>query len=246
MPLACCYRHYSVFLPLLNSFTFLPHLQLYALGSLNDKGQLTKLGRKMAEFPSDPMLSRMILASEKYGCSDEVVTIAAMLDVNNSVFYRPKDKALVADAARLNLSRGGNGDHSTLLAAYNGWRDSGFSTQWCFENFVQHKSMKRARDIRDQLASLCDRVEVALVSNGGADLDAISKAICSGFFYHIARLEKGGGYRTVKTGHSVHVHPSSSMAKEEVPPKWLVYHELVSATQVVMATTLSVVCTQLS
>jgi pre-mRNA-splicing factor ATP-dependent RNA helicase DHX16 len=46
--------------------------QLYALGALNDKGELTKLGRKMAEFPVDPMLSKMIIASEKYKVSEEV------------------------------------------------------------------------------------------------------------------------------------------------------------------------------
>lgn len=40
--------------------------QLYALASLNDKGELTKLGRRMAEFPLDPMLAKMICASEKY------------------------------------------------------------------------------------------------------------------------------------------------------------------------------------
>ncbi len=38
---------------------------LYALGALNDRGELTKLGRRMAEFPCDPMLSKMIIASEK-------------------------------------------------------------------------------------------------------------------------------------------------------------------------------------
>jgi len=30
--------------------------QLYALGALNDHGELTKLGRRMAEFPLEPML----------------------------------------------------------------------------------------------------------------------------------------------------------------------------------------------
>ena len=40
--------------------------QLYALGALNHLGELTKMGRRMAEFPVDPMLSKMILASEKF------------------------------------------------------------------------------------------------------------------------------------------------------------------------------------
>jgi HrpA-like RNA helicase len=43
--------------------------QLYALGALNDRGELTKLGRRMAEFPLDPMLAKMIIASEQYKVS---------------------------------------------------------------------------------------------------------------------------------------------------------------------------------
>ena len=45
---------------------------LYALGALNDRGELTKLGRRMAEFPVDPMLSKAIIASEEYSCTEEV------------------------------------------------------------------------------------------------------------------------------------------------------------------------------
>lgn len=46
---------------------------LYALGALNKNGELTKVGELMSEFPLDPMLSKMIVASEKYECSDEVL-----------------------------------------------------------------------------------------------------------------------------------------------------------------------------
>lgn len=45
---------------------------LYAMGALNDRGELTKLGRSMAEFPVDPMLSKAIIASEQYACTNEV------------------------------------------------------------------------------------------------------------------------------------------------------------------------------
>jgi pre-mRNA-splicing factor ATP-dependent RNA helicase DHX16 len=45
---------------------------LYALGAINVKGELTKLGRRMAEFPVDPMLSKSIIASEDYHCTNEV------------------------------------------------------------------------------------------------------------------------------------------------------------------------------
>lgn len=38
--------------------------QLYAMAALNDDGELTKLGRRMAEFPVDPMLSKAIISAE--------------------------------------------------------------------------------------------------------------------------------------------------------------------------------------
>lgn len=202
---------------------------LYALGALNSKGQLTQLGRRMAEFPCDPQLSKMLISSEKYGCGEELLTVAAMLDVNNSIFYRPKDKALMADAARAAFGRGGHGDHIVLMEVYNNWRDSGYSAAWCYENFIQVKSMKRARDIRDQLEALCERTEVKLQSS--SDIDAITKGITAGFFANVARLDKGGNYRTLRQGHSVTIHPSSSLAKVPVPPKWILFHELVETTK---------------
>ena len=74
--------------------------KLYALGAFNNKGQLTRLGRRMAEFPTDPQLSKMLISSERYKCTEECLTIAAMLDVSASVFYRPKGKKMHADNAR--------------------------------------------------------------------------------------------------------------------------------------------------
>uniref|UniRef100_A0A8C1KST7 RNA helicase n=1 Tax=Cyprinus carpio TaxID=7962 RepID=A0A8C1KST7_CYPCA len=200
--------------------------QLYALGALNHLGELTKLGRRMAELPVDPMLSKMILASEHYKCSEEILTIAAMLSVNNSIFYRPKDKVVHADNARMNFVVPG-GDHIVLLNVYTQWVESGYSTQWCFENFIQFRSMKRARDVRDQLEGLMDRIEVELCSCNGESVP-IRKAVTAGYFYNTARLSKGG-YKTVKHQQTVYVHPNSSLFEEQ--PRWMIYHELVFTTK---------------
>ena len=42
-------------------------------------------------------------------CSEEILTVVSMLSVGSSVFYRPKDKAVHADVAKLNFARGGGG-----------------------------------------------------------------------------------------------------------------------------------------
>lgn len=197
--------------------------QLYALGALNHMGELTKLGRKMAELPVDPMMSKMIIGSEKYKCVEQILTISAMLSVNASIFYRPKDKILHADNARKNFFRPG-GDHLTLLNVYDQWAESGHSTQWCYENFIQFRSMRRARDVRDQLEGLMERIEIELTSSPHENV-GVRKAITSGFFYHTAKFGQGGQYRTVKHQQTVMIHPNSSLFEEQ--PRWVLYHELV-------------------
>ncbi|KAJ6411418.1 hypothetical protein OIU84_008063 [Salix udensis] len=72
--------------------------------------------------------------------------------------------------------------------------------------------MKRARDVRDQLEGLLERVEIELSSNPN-DLDVIKKSITSGFFPHSARLQKNGSYRTVKHPQTVNIHPSSGLSQ---------------------------------
>ncbi|CAA0395505.1 unnamed protein product [Arabidopsis thaliana] len=204
---------------------------LYALGALDEIGEITKVGERMVEFPVDPMLSKMIVGSEKYKCSKEIITIAAMLSVGNSVFYRPKNQQVLADKARMDFYEDTEnvGDHIALLRVYNSWKEENYSTQWCCEKFIQSKSMKRARDIRDQLLGLLNKIGVELTSNPN-DLDAIKKAILAGFFPHSAKLQKNGSYRRVKEPQTVYVHPNSGLFGAS-PSKWLVYHELVLTTK---------------
>jgi len=205
---------------------------LYALGALNDRGELTKLGRRMAEFPVDPMLSKAIIASEDYSCTDEILTIISMLSESSSLFYRPKDKKLHADQARQNFVRAG-GDHFTLLNVWEQWADTNYSQQFCYEQFLQYKSLCRARDIRDQLAGLCERVEVVVQSSPNSnDITPIQKALTAGYFYNTAQLQKSGdSYRTLKTNQTVYIHPSSSLFQHQPPVKTVLYYELVMTSK---------------
>ncbi|KAJ1679937.1 hypothetical protein EV182_001018 [Spiromyces aspiralis] len=200
--------------------------QLYALGALNDRGELTKLGRRMAEFPLDPTIAKALIISEKYHCSEEVASICAMLSVSSAIFYRPKEKRVHADQAHANLVRPG-GDHLTLLNIWDQWVETGYSAQWCHENYLQYRSLNRARDVRDQIIGLMERVEITPEKNpNSADTAPIRKAITAGFFYNVARLNKSGdSYSTVKTKQTVYIHPSSSLVESR--PKWVVYFELV-------------------
>lgn len=205
---------------------------LYALGALNDRGELTKMGRRMAEFPVDPMMSKAILSSEEYHCTEEVLSIVAMLSESGSIFVRPKDKKLHADRARQTFFHHG-GDHFTLLNVWEQWVDSGYSQAFCIENFIQSKTMMRVRDVRDQLLNLCERVELIPETNpNSADITPIQKAITAGYFMNSARLQQGGeSYRNIKQNVSVHIHPSSCLYKHVPQPRFLCYYELVETSK---------------
>ena len=52
------------------------------LAALDDNGDLTELGSMMAEFPLDPQLAKMVIASCDFNCSNEILSITAMLSGN--------------------------------------------------------------------------------------------------------------------------------------------------------------------
>ncbi|KAH0627004.1 hypothetical protein JD844_002358 [Phrynosoma platyrhinos] len=173
--------------------------QLYTLGALDDEGLLTRLGRRMAEFPLEPMLCKMLIMSVHLGCSEEMLTIVSMLSVQN-VFYRPKDKQALADQKKAKFHQT-EGDHLTLLAVYNSWKNNKFSNPW-------HK--------------------LDVVSCGKATV-RVQKAICSGFFRNAAKKDPQEGYRTLIDQQVVYIHPSSALFNRQ--PEWVVYHELVLTTK---------------
>jgi ATP-dependent RNA helicase DHX8/PRP22 len=199
---------------------------LHALGALDEEGLLTRLGRKMAEFPLEPNLSKMLILSVDLGCSDEILTITAMLSVENP-FYRPREKQAQADMRKAKFHQA-EGDHLTLLTVYKGWEASKFSNPWCFENFVQARSMKRAQDVRKQLVTIMDRYKLDLIS-AGKNYKIICKAITAGFFTHAAKKDPQEGYRTLVDQNPVYIHPSSALFNKN--PEYVIYHELVLTTK---------------
>ncbi|KAL8294865.1 hypothetical protein RB597_008305 [Gaeumannomyces tritici] len=205
---------------------------LFALQAFNHKGELTKVGRQMAEFPMEPMFARTVLAADKEGCVDEVLSIVAMLGEASALFFRPKDKKVHADAARGRFTVEKGGDQLTLLNIWNQWVDSDFSPIWSKENFLQQRSLTRARDVREQLAKLCERVEVAPSTCGASNMPPIQRAITAGFFLNAARMSRNGdGYRMVKGSTTVYMHPSSVLMAVDPPPRMVVYTELVATTK---------------
>ncbi|XP_065184926.1 putative pre-mRNA-splicing factor ATP-dependent RNA helicase PRP1 [Sycon ciliatum] len=199
------------------------------LGALDDDGDLTELGSIMAEFPLDPQLAKMVIASADYGCSNEVLSITAMLSVP-MCFMRPNDAKKQADEAKMRFAHI-DGDHLTLLNVYHAYKQNKEDTQWCYENFVNYRSLKQADSVREQLGRIMDRYNLRRSSTDFSSRDYylnIRKALVCGFFMQATHLERAGHYLTVKDNQVVQLHPSTCLDHK---PEWVIYHEFVLTTK---------------
>ena len=82
---------------------------LYSLGAVDDYAKLTKsLGTRMAELALEPMLAKCLLSATSFGCLSEMLTIAAMVSLQGSVWFThdtKKAKYFVVNPAALRFSR---------------------------------------------------------------------------------------------------------------------------------------------
>lgn len=151
----------------------------------------------MAEFPLDPQLSKMLVASPQSKCSNEILTITvralhfreefrsvllqSMLSVAQC-FLRPREAAKEADAARARFAHL-DGDHLTLLNVYNAYKHhQGCEKNFCWENFLNPRvrvnyslftfflqSLQAADNVRQQLLRIMERLGLPLVSTFHGD-----------------------------------------------------------------------------
>ncbi|KAK4144670.1 P-loop containing nucleoside triphosphate hydrolase protein [Dichotomopilus funicola] len=210
---------------------------LWALGALDNLGELTELGRKMNAFPMDPSLAKLLIMSEAYGCSEEMVTIVSMLSVPN-VFYRPKERQEESDAAREKFFVP-ESDHLTYLHVYTQWRANGYHDGWCIRHFLHSKSLRRAKEVRDQLLDIMKMQNMDMVSCG-TDWDVIRKCICSGYYHQAAKVKGIGEYVNLRTSVTVQLHPTSALYGLGFLPDYVVYHELILTSKEYMSTVTSV------
>jgi pre-mRNA-splicing factor ATP-dependent RNA helicase DHX38/PRP16 len=202
--------------------------QLWILGALDNKGNLTELGKKMSEFPLDPSLSKILITAQTYQCTKEALTIVSMLSVP-SIFYRPKEREQESDAAREKLFVP-ESDHLTLYNVYHQWENNNYSTEWCNKHFIHVKSLRKVREVRAQLKDIMVQQKIELISCN-QNLDMVRKAICAGYFTNAAKIKGIGDYVNLRSGLPCKLHPSSALFSLGYAPDYVVYHELIMTSK---------------
>uniref|UniRef100_A0A2I3N1V2 RNA helicase n=1 Tax=Papio anubis TaxID=9555 RepID=A0A2I3N1V2_PAPAN len=204
---------------------------LYALGGLDKDCRLTEpLGMRIAEFPLNPMFAKMLLESGNFGCSQEILSIAAMMQIQNIFVVPPNQKSQAIRVHRKFAVE--EGDHLTMLNVYEAFIKHNKNSQWCQEHFLNYKGLVRAATVREQLKKLLVKFQVPKKSSEG-DPDPVLRCIVSGFFANAARFHSTGAYRTIRDDHELHIHPASVLYAEK-PPRWVIYNEVIQTSKYYM------------
>jgi pre-mRNA-splicing factor ATP-dependent RNA helicase DHX15/PRP43 len=203
--------------------------ELNYLACLDDEGDLTALGKLASDFPLDPALAVMLISSPEFYCSNEILSLTALLSVPQ-LFNRPASARKRADEMKA-LFAHEDGDHLTMLNVYHAFKGPEAQAnpkQWTHDHFLSYRALQQADNVRMQLKRIMEREEVELISTPFTDknyYNNIRRALVSGFFMQVAKKDSSGkSYTTVKDNQAVLLHPSTVLGQDS---EWVVYNEFV-------------------
>lgn len=209
-----------------------------------DHFRLTATGQKMVTFPVDPRFAALILASNEYGCTDEILTIVSMLSVDNVFYVAGAHRETALSAHRKFASP--EGDLIQLLHVFRKFREARQSVAWCEENYLRPVQLRKAVEIRRQLAQLCLRLHIpphsAPSSLATRRCLALGAGLGVGLGANVAVLQREGHYQVLEVGgqrehtpcQPVHIHPSSCLSHSTARPETLLFTELVHTSKTYM------------
>ena len=204
---------------------------LHELGAVDERYHLTAIGRKLARLPVDPRIGRMLLAADREGCLDEVLTIASALSVQDPR-ERPLEAQQAADEAHARYHHE-QSDFLALLKVWDYYHDRmrhlshNKLRKLCRKEFLSYLRLREWHDIHGQLLSLVKDMGLCL-NQQEADYRTIHCALLTGLLGNIAfKSDKHEytGARNIKLA----IFPGSGLFKKQ--PKWIMAAELVETTR---------------
>ena len=204
---------------------------LFELGAIDHQRKLTPLGRELSRLPVDPRIGRMILAADDHRCLEEVLIIAAGLEVQDPR-ERPAEKAQLADERHAQFADP-RSDFLSILKLwdfYHHLRETLSKNQLrkaCRQNFLSYNRLREWADIYRQLRQLVEE-NGRKRSPRRDDYDAVHKSLLTGLLSSIAY--RGDTYEyTGAGGTKLHLWPGSVLFEDR--PKWVVAAELVETSR---------------
>ena len=220
---------------------------LFELGAVNDKQQLSALGRKLAKLPIDPRLARMVLAGAERGSLREVLIVVSALAIQDPR-DRPADKRQAADQAHQRW-HDPDSDFVALLNLWHGIENAREALsgnqlrRWCREHYINYLRMREWHDTFRQLRQLLRDMDIEVPAPLPRDENEseeqakqarrktsgkLHQALLSGLLSNLGTLLENREYLGARNRKFM-IHPGSGLAKKT--PKWVMAFELIETTK---------------
>uniref|UniRef100_A0A0X3PN94 RNA helicase n=1 Tax=Schistocephalus solidus TaxID=70667 RepID=A0A0X3PN94_SCHSO len=185
---------------------------------------------------SDPSAAAALLGAVEEGCTIELASIVALMQLQN-VFVSSAAYKKTADRSRRRLFGCLQGDHITELNALTAFeRESDKRTasgggeeslkRWCKEVGLNGRGLARALYIRDKIAKIFKRQKLPWVAAEPAgNAEPIIRALLRGYFTQVALLSPcRTHYLTVRGDHALRLHPNCVLyAANARWPAWILF-----------------------
>ncbi|XP_010926080.1 DExH-box ATP-dependent RNA helicase DExH3 [Elaeis guineensis] len=215
---------------------------LKIIGALDEKEELTVLGRHLSMLPVEPKLGKMLILGAIFNCLDPILTAVAGLSVRDP-FLTPFDKKDLAESAKSQFSCRDYSDHLALVRAYEGWKDaerehSGY--EYCWKNFLSAQTLKAIDSLRKQFLFLLK--DTGLVDENfstcnkwSRDENLVRAVVCAGLYPGVCSVvnkEKSISLKTMEDGQVMLYSNSVNGREAKIPYPWLVFNEKVKVNSV--------------
>ncbi len=204
---------------------------LFELGAIDENDKLTPIGKTLSQWPVDPGVSRMILAADEEQCLEEVLIIAAALEIRDPR-ERPVDKQHAADQAHAKFADE-RSDFMSFLKLWDFAREQeeklsrGQFQKACRQNFLSSLRIREWYDLTRQLKQLAEEHGLQMRPRKN-NAEAIHRAILAGLLSNIALKGEKNDY-TGAGNQQLNLWPGSVAFKSK--PRWIVAAELVETTK---------------
>ncbi|MRG93844.1 ATP-dependent RNA helicase HrpA [Polyangium spumosum] len=206
---------------------------LEEIGAIDDAGELTDIGKKLARLPLDPRLGRMVLGGEQEGALRDVLVVASALGIQD-----PRERPLAAqkqaDEAHRRF-RDEASDFAGLVKLWHAYKQAEARLsknqlrKWCRDNFLSHLRMREWSDVHQQISQIVREMGFRVEATQGDGGDGVHRAIVPALLSKIgmwsAEAKAYVGARQTR----FQLHPSSGLARKA--PAWIMAAELVETSQ---------------
>ncbi|MDP6445179.1 MAG: ATP-dependent RNA helicase HrpA [Pirellulaceae bacterium] len=204
---------------------------LYEIGAIDERRELTDLGRQLSRLPVDPRIGRMILAAEDEHCLHEVLIIAAALEIQDPR-ERPVDKQQAADEqhARFVDPQSDFISYLNLWDFYHEQREKlshNRLRKMCQQCFLSYNRMREWTDIFRQLREMVQTAKMRPRKRSD-DYDAIHRALLTGLLSNVATKTEKFEY-TGAGGGKFHLWPGAGVFQSK--PQWVIAGELLETSR---------------